>query len=76
MRPPFCGDGVVDVRFGEACDDTVNDGSYGTCNPDCSLGPRCGDAVTNGPEECDDGNRRNTDGCNLNCEIEVQVIPS
>ncbi len=25
------------------CDDGVNDGTYGTCNPDCTLAARCGD---------------------------------
>ena len=39
----------------EACDDGINDGRYGTCGPDCTLGPYCGDGVTNGPEQCDLG---------------------
>jgi cysteine-rich repeat protein len=33
-----CGDGIVTLD--EACDDGVNDGSYGGCNPDCSRAPR------------------------------------
>lgn len=48
-----CGDGIVAGT--ETCDDGVNDGSYGTCNPDCTEGPHCGDAIQNGPEQCDDG---------------------
>jgi fibro-slime domain-containing protein len=48
-----CGDGIVAGT--EQCDDGVNDGMYGHCNPDCTYGPHCGDAVTNGPEQCDDG---------------------
>jgi fibro-slime domain-containing protein len=49
-----CGDGIV--AGDEACDDGTNDGSYGTCNPDCTFGPHCGDATVQSPdEECDDG---------------------
>ena len=40
--PLGCGDGQRDPW--EACDDGVNDGRYDGCNPDCSLGPHCGDA--------------------------------
>ncbi len=50
-----CGDGLV--ASDEACDDGTNDGSYGTCNPDCSFAPSCGDGnldATEG-EICDDG---------------------
>ncbi len=51
-----CGDGIV--TRGEACDlgAANNTGAYGTCNPDCTLPPRCGDKVVqNPPEQCDDG---------------------
>ena len=65
---PYCGDGEVQADF-EACDDGVNDGSYGGCMADCTLGPYCGDAIVNGSEECDDGNRRNWDGCSNRCRI-------
>jgi fibro-slime domain-containing protein len=71
ITPSRCGDGTVDAAFGEQCDDGVNDNSYGGCSPECLLGPRCGDGEINGPETCDDGNRRNTDGCNVNCVIEL-----
>jgi fibro-slime domain-containing protein len=70
VLPPFCGDGLVDPSFGELCDDGINDGTYDGCNPDCSLGPRCGDGELEEPEDCDDGNRTNNDGCNVSCEIE------
>ena len=32
-----------------------NDGSYGTCNKNCTLAPYCGDGIVNGPELCDNG---------------------
>jgi fibro-slime domain-containing protein len=50
-----CGDGIVTPD--EACDlgTAMNTGAYGTCNPNCTLPPRCGDAVVNGSEQCDDG---------------------
>jgi hypothetical protein len=62
-----CGNGVVEM--GEACDDGINDGSYGGCNSDCqSLGPFCGDGEVNGGDEtCDDGDDQNGNGCNNDC---------
>ena len=49
-----CGDGIV--AGDETCDDGLNDGSYGVCEPDCTPGPRCGDSLLQTPyEECDDG---------------------
>ena len=50
-----CGDGIV--AGDETCDDKVNDGSYGSCMPDCTRGPRCGDGEVQeeGDEVCDDG---------------------
>ncbi|MBK8240215.1 MAG: hypothetical protein IPK74_32215 [Deltaproteobacteria bacterium] len=50
-----CGDGFVQANV-EACDDGVNDGSYGGCNPGCAqLGPFCGDAGVQAQEQCDPG---------------------
>lgn len=35
----------------------------------------CGDGWVNAPEECDDGNHLNGDGCTSSCTIEGEVIP-
>jgi fibro-slime domain-containing protein len=58
-----CGDGIVAGT--EQCDNGTNDGSYGTCNPNCTLAPRCGDRIVqNPPEQCDDGSNLATYGGN------------
>ena len=68
QRGDYCGDGVKNGA--EECDDGVNDGTYSTCNPDCTLAARCGDGQVQADygEECeptgpDDPNC--TDACRL-----------
>ncbi len=40
----------------EQCDDGKNDGTYGTCNPNCTLAGYCGDGnLAEPPETCDQG---------------------
>ena len=62
------------------CENVVDqDSNYGVgffCNP-CAeagvcvaAGPSCGDGVTEEPEECDDGNNDDGDGCSATCIIE------
>jgi fibro-slime domain-containing protein len=66
-----CGDNVL--SFGEECDDGVNDGGYGECNPGCVLGPFCGDGVQQAEfgETCDVG--PGGDGVCRGCrEIRIQ----
>jgi fibro-slime domain-containing protein len=69
-----CGDGVV--AGGEQCDrgSALNTGAYGGCTADCTLGPRCGDAVLQSANEsCDDGynltlyGMNGTPGCAPGC---------
>jgi hypothetical protein len=61
----YCGDAAKTGT--EACDDGVNDGSYGTCNGDCTLAPRCGDGVVTGAEQCDLGAGNDGTGCDPDC---------
>jgi fibro-slime domain-containing protein len=65
---PICGDGVVSL--GEQCDDGVNDGGYGECEANCTIGAYCGDGMKQEGEACDDGNRLSNDGCSSACRIE------
>jgi len=67
-RPPYCGDGNIDVDEGEQCDDgnTDNgDGCDSECNPEQEI--ECGNGVVEAGEECDDGNTDNGDGCTNVC---------
>lgn len=76
LFPGYCGDGVVQPDFGERCDNMTagNTGAYNGCTAVCQLGPRCGDGIEQTdvmpPEDCDDGNRRNGDGCSGVCTDE------
>ena len=61
-----CGDG--EVNGDEECDDGTNDGSYGTCNADCTHAPRCGDSAidTANGETCD-GTANGIANCRTDC---------
>jgi cysteine-rich repeat protein len=64
----LCGDGRVDP--GEACDDGVNDGSYGGCMPFCqAVGPYCGNGLVDPGEVCDDAEEGDGYGsCTTDCQ--------
>ena len=79
---PVCGGPNPGVSPGEQCDngtagncDPAASDCYNKCTISCTLGPRCGDSVVNGPEQCDNG--KNTDGyaaagsnaCSPNCTL-------
>ncbi len=66
----ICGDGVFDA-FCERCDAGAgnSDTTPDACRSDCEL-PRCGDGVSDGGEECDDGNATSCDGCSA-CRVDV-----
>jgi fibro-slime domain-containing protein len=79
----YCGDGTVDngqngtASCGEECDDGDNSGGYGFCGsssqtlPNCLLGPRCGDGVTQTDqgEACDNGSANGDSRCTTTCQI-------
>lgn len=78
-RPAVCGDGVL--GFGEACDEGLGTSSAGnretpnaTCRQTCQAA-KCGDGIVDDaapgrpPEECDDANSNNADGCHTDCRL-------
>ena len=80
---PNCGNGIVEVTSGEACDDG-NRLSGDGCSTNCQIEPSwvcssacepcvrrvvCGDGVVGPGEVCDDGNTSSDDGCDGNCNM-------
>src|SRR5690606_15329339 len=55
----------------EDCDDGLNLGGYGRCQPGCVHGPSCGDGqLDEGYELCDEGENNGNayDGCTEQCQ--------
>jgi fibro-slime domain-containing protein len=74
--PASCGDTVVQVSWGEECDNgpdnlastDATEAYGGKCMANCQLGGYCGDGQINGPETCDDGANDGTYGtCTPDC---------
>jgi cysteine-rich repeat protein len=63
----------ADCRNAGVC--TVDAVTCCTEDADCSSETCCGDGTVSAPEECDDGNRIDDDGCSNNC-TENDGIPS
>ena len=65
-----CGNGTIDEKKGEECDDGNADNTD-ACTNACKDAV-CGDGfVWTDEEECDDGNMVNGDGCTADCQKEL-----
>ncbi len=76
---PFCGDGKVDEKYAEECDDGTNDTTYGHttgCGPGCKTVPFCGDGKVDSlfDEECDDGEKNGQPGHGCDAECHFIII--
>jgi cysteine-rich repeat protein len=71
-EPSLCGDGFLDLRASEVCDDggSNSDVIPGACRSTCQLA-HCGDSVVDLGEACDDGNDSDADPCLRTCERNV-----
>jgi cysteine-rich repeat protein len=70
-----CGDGngLPDAGIDASTDDAAAEPDAGGADDAFALPdawPRCGDGTPEGGEACDDGNRRNNDGCSITCTLE------
>jgi len=72
----FCGDGKRNASVVEECDDGAlnSDLTPDACRMGC-LFAHCADGVVDSSETCDDANLLPNDGCDANCQVEVDVPP-
>ncbi len=66
-----CGDGIVQMQYGETCDLGSQNGVAGSgCTVTCGILGTCGDGVIEPPETCDDGiNDCSYGGCTSDCQL-------
>lgn len=63
-------------KAGTAPSDGTTCGSGMLCRGGTCLAARCGDGIVTPPEECDDGNAVNGDGCDNNCKFSCRSTDS
>jgi cysteine-rich repeat protein len=56
-------------KQGTPLDDGTSCGSAMLCRAGVCVASRCGDKIVTAPEECDDGNVTDGDGCDSNCKF-------
>ncbi|HEY2775197.1 MAG TPA: PQQ-dependent sugar dehydrogenase [Candidatus Binatia bacterium] len=67
---PVCGDGITGpTQQCEAADDAA---CPGLCSAACAcvIPANCGNGTVEAPEQCDDNNNTNGDGCSATCQLE------
>jgi fibro-slime domain-containing protein len=74
LPAPYCGDKAVQSGFSEKCDDGKNDGTPGSCTPDCKAYVplvSCGNGTVDASEQCDHGanNGKASDTCDAHCRF-------
>lgn len=67
---PVCGDALLGPA--QECEAPEDAACPGLCNQSCIcvFPPECGDGVAELPEECDDSNLADGDGCSSSCQLE------
>ncbi len=68
--PPNCGDGIVQDKFGEQCDDGPDNSYTAACTGYCQDA-RCGDGFVGPTEQCDPGDNVEAVDCDFDCRNPV-----
>jgi len=66
---------VLSLACGESFTEDEGDGSditFDASFPDGGPGEFCGDGIRQDPEQCDDGNTSDGDGCSADCLVEME----
>ena len=64
--PPTCGDGIVQAKFAEECDDGPDNNYSAACTGYCKDA-RCGDGFVGPTEQCDPGDNVEAPDCDFDC---------